>query len=696
MAKRKKPSSKPRPKKGKPSESKAKALDQPIGFWTNKKLHLIGIFVFAFVLYGNTLFNGYTQDDSIVIIENDFTTQGLAGIPDILSKDTFHGFFGTKKGLVAGGRYRPFSLVTFAFEYQFFGPSPFVGHLGNIIYYGLTGIVLYLLLHLLLNPLSKPGSAFPWLIALGATALFMAHPIHTEAVANIKGRDEIFALLGSLAALYFILRAFLEDDNKWYYLSGVIFFLALLSKENTITFLAIVPLAFYFFTKANSSQILKYTAPFLIASVVFIGIRTSVLGGFSVGDTPMELMNNPYLKLEGNTYIPFTPSEKLSTITYTMGKYIQLLVAPVTLTHDYYPKHVDLMPWTDWKVLLSLVFYLGLIGFMIMKFNADRLLVFGIFFFLATLSIVSNVVFPIGVHMSERFMYMPSVGFALVVAVLLYRLGLRLGAIDAVKSIGTFKVPMAILGVFLILFTMKTIHRNMAWKDNYTLFTTDVATSANSAKLQNAVGGEIIAKAIEAKNEALRSLTPPVAPNVEANINNTFMAQVETAVPHLKKAAEIHPTYANPYLQLGNAHNYLKRFDEAFQYYNIALTYKNPYTEATQNIGVTHKDAGEYYGKVLQDFNKAIYHLNEALKYDTNDKGEINNYLALCYASMGQVDKAIPIMESLVQLDPKNHTRMSNLAAMYNQRFSITQDPNDQAKAQQYLQQAQQVKAAGN
>ena len=47
----------------------------------------------GFLLYANTLGHDYTQDDAIVIYDNMYTTQGLAGIPGLLSKDTFHGFF---------------------------------------------------------------------------------------------------------------------------------------------------------------------------------------------------------------------------------------------------------------------------------------------------------------------------------------------------------------------------------------------------------------------------------------------------------------------------------------------------------------------------------------------------------------------------------------------------------------------------
>ena len=228
--------------------------------------------VFAFILYGNTLTHDYALDDAIVITNNQFTQQGTEGIANIFKYDTFVGFWLTsnptktaeqiqeEKKLVAGGRYRPLSLVSFALEVEFFGKNikdandkviykgdPFVSHLGNIVLYLLTAFLLYVILSKLF-PQEKDKKwylGFPMIAAL----LFLAHPIHTEAVANIKGRDEIMTLLGSLGALWFTLK-YLDTKKIWYVLlSSLCLFLGLLSKENAITFLAVIPLTVYYFTR---------------------------------------------------------------------------------------------------------------------------------------------------------------------------------------------------------------------------------------------------------------------------------------------------------------------------------------------------------------------------------------------------------------------------------------------------------------
>ncbi len=690
------------------SDNVAQKTATKIGFLSNVRLHLIIIAALAAVLYANTLGCDYTWDDAIVITENDFTKS--ADFANIFTKDTFHGFFKQKKNLVAGGRYRPLTLAMFAVEYQI-TQSPFLGHLMNIFWYALTGIVLYLVLLKLINPERRDDLKL-WFIPLVASLLFIAHPIHTEAVSNIKGRDEIITLLGGLAALYFALRAYYEKNNLWMLLSGMVFFLGLLAKENAITFLGVVPLAFYFFTKANFGQITKYMLPLVVAAAVFLVIRFSVLGA-DFGTTSTDLMNNPFMKVENGVWVEFTLAERLATIMFTLGKYLQLLIFPITLTHDYYPRQIGIMSFADWRVILSLLIYVGMAIYASICIPKRDVVAFGILFFLITLSIVSNIVFPIGTNMSERFMFMPSVGFVLVVAALLWRLANYFNKKE-IASIADLKGIMAIVGVILILFSIKTIHRNLAWKDNFTLFSTDIKTSNNSAKLLNAMGGELTTRAILPENK------------------NRKDAMLTEAIGYLKKAVEIHPTYANAYLLLGNAHNYSRQYEPAIEYYKKSEQYKSNYKEAmnnaavtyreaaisfleekknvnkiepylqealrgfertqqlypdypnlNENIGMVHRILGRYHGEIRQDANEALIHLERARKYDPNDT-ETLRLMSLCYGISKQTDKMIATLEKLIQQQPDRGILYLNLATAYAEK-------GDLQKAEQLRQKAYQL-----
>ena len=178
----------------------------------NFKWAYIFLFVFAVVLYANTLNHEFAFDDSVVITGNKYTRQGFEGIKTLATKDLFYGIYGNSLDL-EGGRWRPFTLVMFAIEYRFFGDNASPYHFINVLLYGITAIVLFMtLMQMFASPLvplssgrgDKRGEASGVLLAFITTLLFIAHPIHTEVVANIKSRDEIISFLFLCLSLYFL------------------------------------------------------------------------------------------------------------------------------------------------------------------------------------------------------------------------------------------------------------------------------------------------------------------------------------------------------------------------------------------------------------------------------------------------------------------------------------------------------------
>jgi len=131
-------------------------------------------------------------------------------------------------------------------------------------------------------------------VACLTTLVFAFHPIHTEAVANIKGRDEIMAAMGSIGGLWLMLKSTREVNPwKWRGLAALVFFLGLLSKENVITMLAVVPLTLWWYSKNTKIQWVTALLPIVVASGIFLIIRGNMTG-WSKGGTPKELMNNPF------------------------------------------------------------------------------------------------------------------------------------------------------------------------------------------------------------------------------------------------------------------------------------------------------------------------------------------------------------------------------------------------------------------
>jgi len=640
-------------KKGKKNKQTPKAkpkasINSLKGFpkwFSHKKWHLWGLFVLGFLLYANTLNHDYALDDAIVIYNNMFVEDGVSGIPGILTKDTFFGFFKQegKANLVAGGRYRPLSLVMFALEVQLFGKTPFVGHLINGLLYGLTVVVLYLVLLQLFRP--KQNAARAYFIALAGAVLFAVHPVHTEVVANIKGRDEILALLGSLAALYYAFRAYYEKNRKFGLFAGGLFFLALMAKENAITFLAVVPLAFYFFTKASTGHIIRQAVPLLVGAAAFLAIRFSILG-VGGSEPVMEMMNNPFIKVEGSRYVVFTGAERMATVLYGLGKYLQLLILPITLTHDYYPRQVGVMTFGDWQVLLSLVAYLALSVYAVIRFTKKDPVSFAIFYFLVTISIVSNILFPVGTHLAERLLFMPSVGYAMALAILGYRLVKRRATKGKLPAYRHYAGVVGILALVAVVYAGRTITRNPVWKDNLTLFTTDIEHSPNSAKLRNAVGGELLTQSVR-----------------EPDANKQREMQQE-AVGHLTEAIRIHPNYKNAHLLLGNAYNYLQQYDKSIEAYQRALSIDPGYQEARRNLGITYKDAGKYYGETQNQLDKAIGYLNKAYEI-LPEEYEVLRLLGVAHGIKGNGLKAVEYFSMAKELKPEDAQAWYNLATAH-------------------------------
>lgn len=442
-------------------------LDFSPGFWARRWKEALIIPLLAFGLYWMCLPYGYVLDDQIVITDNKFTQKGFDGIWDILSTESFTGYFGEQKDLVAGARYRPLSIVTFAIEQSVVGDNPFFRHFINILLYGLCGLLIFRVFSILLPDRQNT----PWLLGIPflAVSLYILHPVHSEVVANIKGRDEIMTTLGAMGALYYVLRYLSTRNNLHLVWSGIAMFLGLMSKENAITFLAVIPLTLYFFTQAKTRDYLVTLAPSFLAALIYIIIRTNVIGYLlDSGIKITDLMNDPFLEMNG--------TEKLATIIYTLGEYLRLLVFPHPLTHDYYPYHIPIMNFTRPGTLISLALYIGMAYVFFKWWKSKNIYAWSIGFFISTISIVSNLVFPVGSFMNERFIFIPSIAFSLVSAWTLVRYGwfsekpvLKWGAV-------------ALIVILVGGYAFKTYTRVPAWKDALSLNGSAAVISPESAR----------------------------------------------------------------------------------------------------------------------------------------------------------------------------------------------------------------------
>jgi len=447
-------------------------IEHTVGnFFTNSKIkeYLPAsaiIVAFSFLLYFQSISYGYVLDDLMVIQENKFTKEGFSGIWDIFTTESFTGYFGEKKELVQGNRYRPLSIVTFAIEHGIMGGQvPWLSHFINILLYACTGLMLLFVLELLFRNFksNKWWLSIPFL----ATMIYLAHPIHTEAVANIKGRDEIMSMLFSLGALYATLRYMDNAERKWMIIAMVNYFLGLLSKENAITFLAVIPVTVYYFSNTDWKKLRSVGIWLFITTVIYLILRFNTAGVPNLSEQSKDLMNNPFLGMK--------PDEKLGSIMYTLLKYLQLMVWPHPLSHDYYPYAIPKISLFRPIPLLSLTVYIGLIIAAFKGVKKKSVYSYSIWFYLLTLTIVSNIVINLGTFMNERFIFMASAGFCIALAYFL--------VIHLPKLLPSIKW-LTIISIFMVItgYTAKTLVRVPVWKDAISLNEAAVAISSSSAR----------------------------------------------------------------------------------------------------------------------------------------------------------------------------------------------------------------------
>jgi tetratricopeptide (TPR) repeat protein len=609
------------------------------------------ILLLAFCVYANTLGHDFNLDDGVLITGNKFTKQGLKGIPEILSHDTFYGYFGDDQFLDEG-RYRPLAQVVFAILYQFFGLNAFVDHLFNILAYAACCILLYRLLRRLFRE-----QEYNWISAsFLTTILYVVHPLHTEVVANIKGLDEIASFIFCILAAEQVLDHADTRTIKHLFYSGALFFLAMMSKENAVTFIAVIPLMLWFFREVSGKTIMSGITCLVIGFGAYMMMRYQALGFFIGHASRPELLNDPFLYS--------TTSEKYATIFYTWGKYFQLLVFPHPLTHDYYPKQIPIVGWTEPLTVFAIGTTLFLAAFALIRFYKKDILSFAILFFFITFSVSSNLLVPVGTFMNERFMFMPSLGFCLALVLLIQKLVARFGQ----------KAVIASVLVLVAAGSARSIARNPAWKDGLTLFTTDVRVSSESAKCNTSAGGLMMEEAIKMP------------------AGSGKIALLKEAVTYMEKAVEIHPASANAWLILGRAQIELGDLDYAERATLKCLQQIPGHADARTNMLYLAQQNGRLgraeeaircyqHLRKIDSANPAhVFAVAELLEKNnqlqkallvldtlasTNNPAALNRMAEIQGRKLGNIDSAIVLYESSYRLQKNDVVMLENLGVLY-------------------------------
>ncbi|MEI6019644.1 MAG: glycosyltransferase family 39 protein [Bacteroidota bacterium] len=584
----------------------------------------------------------------------------------------------------------------------------FIRHFNNIWLYVLACILLY---NLFRNYFFKDNQDLAFLAAL----IFLAHPIHSEVVANVKSRDDIFSLL--FIILTFIYAFKFEETKRTGSLiaCAAMFFLALLSKEFGLLLLVLLPLSFHVFTKlkierkgffiplisfafisclmiwlavenpiADFPSLLIYLMGLLIYGIVvwlvlkkqdkmqsintiMICLQAISLLYFTIrfqsirmapGVPDTEILNNPYLLANAQ--------EAFATKIVVLLKYLSLSIFPHPLISDYSFDTIKYRHFTDLSFIFSAAIHVFLLIVGIKLTIKQRVLGFAIMTYLIFLILVTNIIFPIGASMGERLLFHSSVGFAIALAWLILK-GIDALSAWSIKMKRTFLISS--LTVLVFLYGCKTWERNWDWKNDVTLFLKDVKNAPNSVLILGNAGARWIDLA------DTKEITGFNIPGQDSSIVNDYNGQLKISdaelkaggfknkreaalqrgIGYLKHAIELHPRYVNGYLNLGLAEFKLGHDDKAIYYWENArfLYPDNPYLKLYYNVygGILKQRAEEAMGKA--NTNEAIKQLRYLIVI-AREQSEPWYLLGKAFKQTNELNKAKNCLLRAKQIDPKD------------------------------------------
>ncbi len=622
--------------KHQPHQHKPKA--EASAFSVDKKLILklsLVIALIAFLLYSNTLKHQFVLDDYSVIKENQMTKGGTSSLKEIFANSYRTGYGNNENNL-----YRPLTKAMFAIEWQLSPDNAHFHHLINVLMYAFVCVLLFIVL----LRYTKINVYILFLTAL----IFAAHPIHTEVVANIKSRDEISSMLFLLLSLLCIHKYLANNKIILLITTLLCFFLALLSKESAIVYVALAPLFIYFFTETSLKNNMKITASLGVVAVLYMLLHLKIIGSIGIKNIPV---------IDNSLMFSTNVIEQKATAIFIMGKYFLLMLFPHPLSSDYSFNTIPMVTSIGHLgFLLALAFHVFLLYFAIKKIKEKHVLSFCILFYLGSMALASNIFMMIGTHLAERLLFFPSVAFCLALVYFLCK-ALKIDFTGA--GFGSFfkmnTTLLMIVGVLLLAYSAKTYSRNKDWKSDTTLFGKDLETVPNSAHMLFYYANNL------ANKDSLAVVKNPAEKQ----------ARLAKAEKSITKALQIYELFPDAHNVAGRVHYENKEFDKAFKSYSRAM-------EMNPGKGMYHNNAGTCLFSVgkYEEAAKAFRKAAEIDKFDTDARCNLGS----AYGAMGEAARtsgdlkaagnlfieAIDNFKKAAEIDPTNKSALQFLGITYN------------------------------
>ena len=473
-----------------------------------------------------SLFNGFALDDVPIIARND-AVHSLSNLGALFSRTYWPPDYGQSL-------YRPLTSVAFTLQWVLGDGSPLPFHALSILLYAAVSVALY---RLAIRFMSPPA-------ALAGASIFAVHPLHVEAVANVVGQAELWTALLVVVALIVYIDA-REGEGVGARATAVIAALygaALMFKENAIVLPGMILAAELTLpSRASLLRRIQRALPTLAAStvvaVVFLFVRTSVIGKFTGGSTATVFVGQDY-------------SARFFTMLNVIPEWLRLFVWPARLSADYSPPRVTTATSFDAAMIPALLVLVAVVMIAVRARRGHPGLTLALSIAGIALLIPSNLIIVTGVALAERVLFLPTAGLALAA-------GYGFAQLAMSRPGRSRRLALAFASAILVAGVGRSATRGLAWRDNETLFrqtVRDVPTSYRAHlmlgelltdKGETAEGLTELAKAV--------SLSRPQDYFVRWFAADRFHAagQLEIAIGYYKEALALKPS--DPRVRYGAA-----------------------------------------------------------------------------------------------------------------------------------------------
>lgn len=345
----------------------------------------------------------------------------------------------------------------------------------------------------------------------------------------------------------------------------------------------------------------------------------------------IELYENPLFFQPELTY-------KIGLGFETLLIYLKMLFVPYPLCFYYGYNQIPAVEWYNPVALFSMLIHVLLLGYALYLLPRKHLVSYGILFYLAAISIYSNIIQPAPGIVAERFAYVGSLGFCIAMAVLLLKIfrfvhDTETGAGNSKNA--QFASVLLFTGVLCFAVVLP---RNANWYNVFKLYEADVSKVPNSAKVNFMFAASKIKEFYEYKKE-------------EPGI-------YELTIKHLKKAIDIYPRYVSAWNNLGFVYMYTGDREKAITCLKKAIEYKPTHSEALFNIGLAFDQLGKT--------DSAIFYYKRVLEVDTAKMvTQAYDNLTNIYLTQSKLDEALDMLEVGLLRHPQSLALHDNIAKVY-------------------------------